>query len=121
MLQTHLDWPRLPAVRPEAEGVEAPLLPQLVEDGEVDEGVVEIVGVRRVLITGPAVRGRHLGVKHGVLWLRLVINGVKPHHVLQELVQGRVRGGVYRDLDYVNEHHLKSVNIYLKQRLEQIL
>ena len=50
-----LHGPSLAAVRPEVEGVEAALCPQLVEDGEVGVGVVQVVGVGRVLMPGPLV------------------------------------------------------------------
>ena len=109
MLQTHLDWPRLPAVRPEAEGVEAPLLPQLVEDGEVDEGVVEIVGVGWVLLPVPLVRSGDITVKHRILRLGLVIHRVEAADVLQELVEVRVGAGVDRHLEQRLEQTLDDV------------
>ena len=45
-------------------------------------------------------------VKHGILWLGLIINTVKPTDILQELVEVRVGAGV---------------NGGLEQRLEQTL
>ena len=48
-----LDRPGLATVRPEGEGVEAARLPQLVEDRDVGEHVVQVIRVRRVLTTIP--------------------------------------------------------------------
>ena len=104
-----LDRPRLPAVRPEGEGLEAPLFPQLVEDGQVDEGVVEIVGVGRVLLPGPLVWSRNITVEHRILGLGLVVHRVKPADVLQELVQVRVGAGVDGHLEERLEETLDDV------------
>ena len=48
-----LHGPGLAAVRPEVEGVEAPGLPEVVQDRDVGEHVVQVVRVRGVLIGGP--------------------------------------------------------------------
>ena len=48
-----LDRPGLAAVRPEGEGVEAAGLPQLVEDRDVGEHVIQVIRVRGVLPTLP--------------------------------------------------------------------
>ena len=56
-----LHGPGLAAVGPEVEGVEAALGPQLVQHAEVGVGVVQVVGVRRVLVPAPLVRA--------VVWL----------------------------------------------------
>ena len=50
-----LHGPRLAAVGPEVEGVEAALRPQLVQHAEVGVGVVQVVGVRRVLVPAPLI------------------------------------------------------------------
>ena len=118
-----LDRPRLSTVRSEAEGVHTSFLPQLVENCQVDEGVVQVVGVGRVLVTSPIIRCGHLSVKHGILWLGLVINGVKPHDVLQELVQGGVGGGVHSHLGMdgdIGVKLLKNIS-YLKQWFKKVL
>ena len=104
-----LDWTSLATVRTEVECVEATLRSQLVEDSEVGEGVVEIVGIRRVLMPAPLVRCWYVTVKHCILWLRLVIHRVKPTDILEELVEVRMGAGVDGDLEQRLEETLDDV------------
>ena len=71
----------------------------------------------------PLIRSWNLTVKHGILWLGLVINGVKPHDVLQELVEGGVGGGVHSHLGMNGDIGVKLLrNIsYLKQWFKKVL
>ena len=76
-----LHGPSLAAVRPEVEGVEAALCPQLVEDGEVGVGVVQVVGVGRVLVVGPLLGDGHVAIKKGVFGFAFIIYGVEADDV----------------------------------------
>lgn len=59
-------------------------LAEMVEHGDVGIHVVEIVGVRRVLLVVPVLREAHVRVQHGVLRFRLVVHAVEPDHVLDK-------------------------------------
>lgn len=101
-----MNRPRLPAVRSQHKGVEAPppahthaviqsdsrsdsysgvwrvLVPaQVVQDGHVGVHVVQIVRVRRVVVVTPARRRRTVQVKDVMLRFRLVVHAVEPHHL----------------------------------------
>lgn len=104
-----LDWTSLSTVRPEIEGIEATLRPQLVQGAQVDIGVVQVVGVGGILMPAPLIWSWNLTVKHGVLWFGLVIHAVKPTDILEELVEVRMGAGVDGDLEQRLEETLDDV------------
>lgn len=59
------------------------LLSDLVEHSDVGEHVVEVVGIRRVILVVPLLRTLHVDPQWLVARLRLVVHAVKPDHVLQ--------------------------------------
>mmetsp|Transcript_66967 Transcript_66967/g.207527 ORF Transcript_66967/g.207527 Transcript_66967/m.207527 type:complete len:494 (-) Transcript_66967:20-1501(-) len=94
-------------MRPEREGVEAPLPPERVERADVRVHVKHPVGVRRVSLAGPLLRAGILLQRHGGA-LRLVVHGVEAHHLLEHvehvLVPRRVERGLEERLEYVPQH-----------------
>ena len=83
---------------PEHKRVEPSHVSEVVEFGHVGKHVVEVVGIWRVLTLCPPSNNRflcfpgnnsspvwssHFAVKHCILWLRFIINGVKAGHMLR--------------------------------------
>ncbi len=93
----------LARVRSEVENVHVALATQVVQREQVRVRVVQVVDVGRVLVRGPVLRQRGLHVEHVALGLGLVVHRVKARHVIQELVQVRVRARVHRHLEQGHE------------------
>ena len=84
--------------------------PEVVEDGHVGEHVVDVVGVGRVLVVGPAVGRRHVLVKQRVLRLGLVVHAVQADHVAQEAVEVGVTLRILGKINCVEKKILSSQN-----------
>lgn len=57
------------------------LPPQVVENRHVGVGVVQVVGVGRVVFLGPISWQRTVQVEDVVLWFGLVVHAVETHHL----------------------------------------
>ena len=60
----------------------------MVQHGHVGEGVVQVVGVGRVVLLHPSLRERALQVEDVVLGLGLIIHTVKAVHLAQDAGSG---------------------------------
>ena len=61
---------------------------KVVQHGHVGEGVVQVVGIGRVVLLHPSLRERALQVEDMVLGLRLIIHTVKAVHLAQDAGSG---------------------------------
>ena len=71
-----LDRSGFSAVRPEYEGVQSSVAPEVVKYGQVGVHVVDVVGVGRVLVVVPLLGGRDVAIEQGVLGFALVVNRI---------------------------------------------
>lgn len=65
-------------------------LSESIQHRHISEHIVNVVGVRRIVLVRPALRRGDVLVEQRILWLRLIVDRVKPDHILQESMQFRV-------------------------------
>ncbi len=61
--------------------------PVMVQDGHVCIHIVNVVGVRRILLVRPRLRGSYISVEQGVFRLALIVHRVETNHIPKKLVQ----------------------------------
>jgi hypothetical protein len=76
----------LSAVRPENKSVQSSVSPEVVEHRHVGVHVVDVVGVGRVLVVVPHLRGRNVTIEQRVLGLALVVHGIQA----DDISEGRI-------------------------------
>lgn len=64
-----LNWTSFSAMRTENKSVQAPFFSELIEDSDIDIGIVEIVRIGRIFMPGPFIRCWNINVKHCVFRL----------------------------------------------------
>jgi len=74
-------------MRTEDKSIHTPFSSELIEDSDIDIGIVEVVRIGRIFMPGPFIRSWNINVKHCVFWLGLVVNRVKTCDILEELVE----------------------------------
>lgn len=57
---------------------------QVVEHSHVGIGVVEVVGVGRVVFFCPVDWQRTVQIENVVLWFRLIVHAVEAHHLTRQ-------------------------------------
>lgn len=114
-----LYWTRLAAMWTQNECVQTLIGPEMIQNAQIREHVVQVVCIIRILVLVPLFRCRSVFVDEWILlWLTFIVHRIEADHVLKELVQfgmcARFGGHFQQRQKYIIDHLLEIIQYFVQ-------